>query len=128
MRTSLAAATALAGSLLLPCLMLGSAQAVTSAPNLKNVISITDNGTINGTLTPVRAGGGGGFAGGGAIWEVADLAVTWAVSRAIWVAWALVILVAWVAIWVVSPVAPSMVAPDLPVEISITITSITGTS
>ena len=43
MRTSLAAATALAGSLHLPCLMLGSAQAVTSAPNLKNVISITDN-------------------------------------------------------------------------------------
>src|SRR5262249_30656843 len=37
MRTSLAAATALAGSLLLPCLMLGSAQAVTSAPELKNV-------------------------------------------------------------------------------------------
>ena len=65
MRTSLAAATALAGSLLLPCLMLGSAQAVTSAPDLKNVISTTDSGTINDTLTPIRAGGGGGFAGGG---------------------------------------------------------------
>jgi hypothetical protein len=64
MRTTLAAVTALAGSLLLPCLMLGSAQAVTSAPDLKNVISTTDNGTINGTITPVR-GGGGGFAGGG---------------------------------------------------------------
>ena len=61
MRTSLVGVTALAGSLLLPCLMLGSAQAVTSAPDLKNVISTTDNGTV----TPVRGGGGGGFAGGG---------------------------------------------------------------
>jgi hypothetical protein len=61
MRTSLAAVTALAGSLLIPCLMLGSAQAVTSAPDLKNV---TTSGIV--TLTPVRGGsGGGGFAGGG---------------------------------------------------------------
>ena len=61
MRTIIAAVTALAGSLLIPCLMLGSAQAVTSAPDLKNVISTTDNGTV----TRVRSGGGGGFAGGG---------------------------------------------------------------
>ena len=59
MRMSLAAVTALAGSLLLPVLTLGSAQAVTRAPDLKNAIS---GGTV--TLTPVR-GGGGGFAGGG---------------------------------------------------------------
>ena len=58
MRMSLAPAVAvLAGSLLLPVLMLGSAQAVTSAPDLKNAIG---SGTV--TLTPVR---GGGFAGGG---------------------------------------------------------------
>jgi hypothetical protein len=60
MRTSPAAVTALAGSLLLPFLMLGSAQALTSAPDLKNVMSTTHIGTV----TPVRAGGGG-FGGGG---------------------------------------------------------------
>jgi hypothetical protein len=60
MRTSLVGVTALAGSLLLPCLMLGSAQAVTSAPDLKNVISTTDNGTV----TPVRGGGHMGGMGG----------------------------------------------------------------
>jgi hypothetical protein len=58
MRMSLAAVAVLAGSLLLPVWMLGSAQAVTSAPDLKNAIG---SGTV--TLTPVR---GGGFAGGGA--------------------------------------------------------------
>lgn len=41
--------------------MLGSAQAVTSAPDLKNVMSITQIGTV----MPVRIGGGGGFGGGG---------------------------------------------------------------
>ena len=61
MRTSPAAVTALVGSLLLPLLMLGSAQALTSAPDLKNVMSTTRIGTV----TPVRAGGGGGFVGGG---------------------------------------------------------------
>src|SRR6478672_10174767 len=61
MRTSPAAVTALTGSLLLPFLMLGSAQAVTSAPDLKNVMSTTNIGTV----MPVRAGGGGGFVGGG---------------------------------------------------------------
>jgi hypothetical protein len=61
MRTSLAAVTALTGSLLLPFLMLGSAQAVTSAPDLKKVMSTTHVGTV----MPVRAGGGGGFVGGG---------------------------------------------------------------
>jgi hypothetical protein len=54
MRTSLAAVTALTGSLFLPFLMLGSAQAVTSAPDLKNVMSITQIGTV----MPVRIGGG----------------------------------------------------------------------
>ena len=61
MRTSLAAVTALTGSLILPFLMLGSAQAVTSAPDLKNVASSTHIGTV----MPVRGGGGGGFVGGG---------------------------------------------------------------
>jgi hypothetical protein len=61
MRTSLAAVTALTGSLLLPFLMLGSAQAVTGAPDLKNLMSTTNIGTV----MPVRAGGGGGFVGGG---------------------------------------------------------------
>ena len=61
MRTSPAAVTALVGSLLLPLLMLGSAQALTSAPDLKNVMSTTHIGNV----TPVRAGGGGGFVGGG---------------------------------------------------------------
>ena len=60
MRTTIAAVTALAGSLLVACLMLGSAQAATSAPDLKNVISTTDNGTV----TPVGGHmGGGGFGG-----------------------------------------------------------------
>ena len=61
MRRVPAAVTALVGSLLLPLLMLGSAQALTSAPDLKNVMSTTRIGTV----TPVRAGGGGGFVGGG---------------------------------------------------------------
>ena len=64
MRMSLAAVTALAGSLLLPVLLLGSAQAVTSSLDFKNAISSTV------TLTPVRGGGGefafgGGHMGGG---------------------------------------------------------------
>ena len=63
MRTSLVAVTALTGSLLLPFLMLGSAQAVTSAPDLKKVMSTTHVGTV----MPVRAGGGGGFVGGGMV-------------------------------------------------------------
>jgi hypothetical protein len=58
MRTSLAAVTALTGSLLLPFLISGSAQALTNAPDLKNVMSTT----YIGTVMPVRAGGGGGFA------------------------------------------------------------------
>ena len=58
MRTTIAAVTALAGGLLVSCLMLGSAQAVTSAPELKNVIS-----TLNDSIMPVRGGGGGGFGG-----------------------------------------------------------------
>ena len=61
MRTSLAAVTALTGSLLLPFLMLGSAQAITSAPDLKKVMSTAHIGTV----MPIRAGGGGGFVGGG---------------------------------------------------------------
>ena len=61
MRTSLAAVTALTGSLLLPFLMLGSAQAVTSAPDLKYVVNTTHIGAV----MPVRGGGGGGFVGGG---------------------------------------------------------------
>jgi len=58
MQTSLAAVTALAGSLLLPFLMLGSAQAVTSAPDLKNAVTKTN------PVTLVGHGGGGGFGGG----------------------------------------------------------------
>jgi hypothetical protein len=63
MRTSLVASTALVGSLLLPFLMLGSAQAVTSAPDLKNVVSTNHDGPV----TLVRGGGGGfgGHMGGG---------------------------------------------------------------
>ena len=57
MRTTIAAVTALAGSLLLPCLMLGSAQAVTSAPDLKNAVTKTN------PVTLVGHGGGGGFGG-----------------------------------------------------------------
>src|SRR4029077_1010204 len=65
MRTSLAAVTALTGSLLLPFLMLGSAHAVTNAPDLKNVVSTNHIGTV----IPVHGGGGGGgghMGGGGA--------------------------------------------------------------
>ena len=119
MRMSLAAVTALAGSLLLPVLLLGSAQAVTSSLDFKNAISSTV------TLTPVR-GGGGEFAGGVDIWEVTGLAVIWADSAPIWVAWVVVILVEWVAIWVVLPFVPSMVDPDLPVGSLITL--VIGTS
>ena len=67
MRMSLVAATALAGSLLIPLLMLGSAQAVTNAPVLKSVVSTNPDGPV----TLVREGGGGfgghmgGFGGGG---------------------------------------------------------------
>src|SRR6476469_9959506 len=61
MRTNLAAVTALTGSLLLPFLMLGSAQALTNAPDLKNVMSTTNIGTV----MPVRIGGGGGGHMGG---------------------------------------------------------------
>ena len=56
MRTSLVAVTALTGSLLLPFLMLGSAQAVTSAPDLKNVMSTTHIGTAM-AVTAVAAWG-----------------------------------------------------------------------
>ena len=59
MRMSLVAATALAGSLLIPLLMLGSAQAVTNAPVLKSVVSTNPDGPV----TLVRGGGGGGFGG-----------------------------------------------------------------
>ena len=109
MRTSLAAVTALTGSLLLPFLMLGSAQAVTSAPDLKNVMSTTHIGTV----MPVRAGGGGGCV---------------AAAVAIWAAWVVATWVAWVVVWVVLPVVASMVVPWLPAVGLITVTSITGTS
>ena len=56
MRTSPAAVTALAGSLLLPFLMLGSAQALTSAPDLKNVMSTTHIGTVTASVLTVGAG------------------------------------------------------------------------
>ena len=83
MRISLVAATALAGSLLIPLLMLGSAQAVTNAPVLKSVVSTNPDGPV----TLVR---GGAAAGSAAIWgasaEVVGLAVTWAALVAIWVA------------------------------------------
>ena len=46
MRMSLVAATALAGSLLIPLLMLGSAQAVTNAPVLKSVVSTNPDGPV----------------------------------------------------------------------------------
>jgi hypothetical protein len=60
MRTSIAAATALAGSLLVAPLMLGPAQAG-SAPDLKNAVSAIHDDAI----TLVRGGGGGGGHGGG---------------------------------------------------------------
>ena len=110
MRTSLAAVTALTGSLLLPFLLLGSAQAVTSAPDLKNVISTTDNGTV----TPVGGHmGGGGFGGhmGGFAGHMSGMGVGHIGGMGGHL-----------------PVAPSMVAPDLPGGSSITVTSITGTS
>jgi hypothetical protein len=120
----LAASTALVGSLLLPFFMLGSAQAVTSAPDLKNVISTAHNGTV----TPVRGGGGGGFAGGGGHMGGGGFGGHMGGFSARMGGMGAVILVAWVAIWVVLPVAASMVALDLLVGSSITVTSITGTS
>jgi hypothetical protein len=60
MRTSIAAVTALAGSLLLAPLMLGTSQAG-SAPDFKNAMSAIHDGG----LTLVRGGGGGGGFGGG---------------------------------------------------------------
>jgi hypothetical protein len=57
MRTSIAAVTALAGSLLLVPLMQGPTQA--GAPDLKSAVGTTHNGAI----TLIREGGGGG--GGG---------------------------------------------------------------
>jgi hypothetical protein len=64
MKTSIAALTALAGSLLLAPLMMGPTQAQ-SAPDLKNAVSAIHNGAV----TLVRGGGdghgGGGWGGGG---------------------------------------------------------------
>ena len=57
MRTSLAAVTALAGSMLLAPLMMGPTQAQ-SAPDLKNAV------TKISPVTLVGHGGGGGFGGG----------------------------------------------------------------
>ena len=104
MRTSLAAVTALTGSLLLPFLMLGSAQAVTSAPDLKHVVNTTHIGAV----MPVRGGGGGGFVGGGG-------GHMGGMDGGQWVA------------WVVLPVVASMVVPRLPAVNSITVTSMTVT-
>ena len=112
MRTSLAAVTALTGSLLLPFLMLGSAQAVTSAPDLKNVMSTTHIGTV--------------ILSGGWRWRGRGRFVAAAVG--IWAAWAVATWVAWVVVWVVLPVVASMVVPWLPAVGLITVTSITGTS
>lgn len=61
MRTTIAAATALAGSLLLAPLMLGPTQAG-AAPDLKNAVSARIHGS---TITLVHGGGGGGGGGGG---------------------------------------------------------------
>ena len=62
MRMTIAAVTALAGSLLLAPTMLGPAKAA-GAPDLKNALSATHDGAV----TLVRGGGGpmGGFAMGG---------------------------------------------------------------
>jgi hypothetical protein len=60
MRTTIAAVTALAGSLLLAPLMLGPTQAG-GAPDLKNALSATHPGAV----TLVRGGGGGGGGHGG---------------------------------------------------------------
>jgi len=60
MRTSIAAVTALAGSLLLAPLMLGPTQAG-GAPDLKNALSATRDSAV----TLVRGGGGGGGGHGG---------------------------------------------------------------
>jgi hypothetical protein len=60
MRTTIAAVTALAGSLLLAPPMLGPTQAG-GAPDLKNALSATHDSAV----TLVRGGGGGGGHGGG---------------------------------------------------------------
>jgi hypothetical protein len=60
MRTSVAAVTAFAGSLLLAPLMLGLAQAA-SAPDLKDAVIVTHDGDV----MLVHGGGGGGGGGGG---------------------------------------------------------------
>jgi hypothetical protein len=60
MKTTLAAVTALAGSLLLAPFMLGPTQAG-SAPDLKNGVGTTHAGAV----TLIRGGGGGGGHGGG---------------------------------------------------------------
>jgi hypothetical protein len=60
MRTTIAAVTALAGSLLLAPLMLGPTQAG-GVPNLNGAVSATHTGAI----TLVRGGGGGGGGGHG---------------------------------------------------------------
>ena len=62
MQTSLAAVTALAGSLLLAPLMLGPTQAG-SAPDLKNAVSAIHDSAI--VLVHGGGGGGGGHGGGG---------------------------------------------------------------
>ena len=59
MRMTIAAVTALAGSLLLAPTMLGPAKAA-GAPDLKNALSTTHDGAV----TLVRDGGGGGPMGG----------------------------------------------------------------
>jgi hypothetical protein len=66
MRTTIAAVTALAGSLLLAPLMLGPTQAG-GAPDLKNALSATHPGAV--TLVRGGGGGGGGHGGGFAMGE-----------------------------------------------------------
>ena len=90
MRTSLAAVTALTGSLLLPFLILGSAQAVTNAPELKNVKSTTHIAHCNACPRWRRVG--------------------FVAAVAIWTAWAVATWVAWAIVWAVLPVVMSMVA------------------
>ena len=66
MRTTIAAVTAIAGSLLLAPLMLGPTQAG-GAPDLKNALSATHPGAV--TLVRGGGGGGGGHGGGFAMGE-----------------------------------------------------------
>ena len=66
MRTTIAAVTALAGSLLLAPLMLGPTQAG-GVTDLKNALSATHDGAV--TLVRGGGGGGGGHGGGFAMGE-----------------------------------------------------------